>query len=454
MNTILVADDEISMIEMLEIMLGREGYKVITAQSTEKAIKTLDKKEIDLILSDIKIPEDGGISILRASMQRDRTRPVIMITAHGSAETAVEAMKIGAYDYITKPFNLDELKIIINNALEKRNLIMENVNLKRQLKQKTAPNDIIGRSEAIQSVRDIIARVAESNSTVLITGESGTGKELVARAVHAQSSRYDKPFLSINCGAMPEQLLESEMFGYKKGSFTGAVKDKVGLLEAAKGGSFFLDELGEMPLPLQVKLVRAIQEREIRPVGDVRDVKLDVRFLAATNTKLEDAVKEGTFREDLFYRLNVIQIDVPPLRERKVDIPILAKHFLDKHNALNSKVIKGFTAESMKIMEEYHWRGNVRELENAVERAVVLDTGKWIEPESLPRSIRFPSLDSLPLQIPGGGLDLEKQLDEIEQRIIKSALEQCSGSKREAAKLLNMNLRSFRYKIGKYDINS
>ncbi len=454
MNKILVADDEVSMVEMLEIMLDREGYSVISAGSTEKAIELIDSEDIDLIISDIKIPEKGGISILRASMQRDRSRPVIMITAHASADTAVEAMKIGAYDYITKPFNVDEIKIIIRNALERRSLILENFSLKNQLKQKTAPSEMIGRSEAVMAVKDVISRVAESNSTVLISGESGTGKELVANAVHRQCARYDKPFLSINCGAIPEQLLESELFGYKKGSFTGAAADKTGLLEAAKGGSFFLDEVGEMPPQLQVKLLRAIQEKEIRRIGDVKDIKLDVRFIAATNINLEEAVKAGTFREDLYYRLNVIHIEVPPLRERKEDIPMLAKHFMDKHNALNNKVLKGFTAETMKIMEDYHWRGNVRELENVIERAVVLETTKWVSPESLPRLVRFPSLASMPMQIPTGGLDLEKRIEEIEQKMIKSALEQCSGSKREAAKLLNMNLRSFRYKVSKYDIGN
>jgi two-component system response regulator PilR (NtrC family) len=454
LNKILVADDEASMIEMLEIMLDQEGYKVSTAKSTDEAIELLEKENIDLVLSDIKIPSGGGISILRASMQRDRTRPVIMITAHASADTAVEAMKIGACDYITKPFNVDEMKIIIKNALERRNLILENLQLKNQLKQKSGPGELIGRSAALQSVKDVISRVAESNSTVLITGESGTGKELVARAIHLQSPRYDKPFLSINCGAMPENLLESELFGYKKGAFTGATRDKMGLMEAANRGSFFLDEVGEMPPPLQVKLVRAIQEREIRRVGDVHDIKLDIRFLAATNTNLEEAVREGNFREDLYYRLNVIHVEIPPLRERKEDIPMLAKHFLDKHNALNNRVIKGFTPEAMKIMEDYHWRGNIRELENMVERAVVLETAKWISPESLPRHIRFPSFDSMPIPIPSGGLDLEKRLDEIEQRIIKSALDQSSGSKREAAKLLNINLRSFRYKVGKYGIKN
>ena len=454
MNKILVADDEVSMIEMLEIMLDQEGYSVVSASSTEKAIEKLDNEDIDLIVSDIKIPEKGGIAILRASMQKDRSRPVIMITAHASADTAVEAMKIGAYDYITKPFNVDEMKIIIRNALERRNLILENVNLKNQLKQKTSPWDMIGRSAATLAVKEVIARVAESNSTVLISGESGTGKELVAKALHHQSTRYDKPFLSINCGAMPEQLLESELFGYKKGAFTGAAADKTGLLEAAESGCFFLDEVGEMPLQLQVKLLRAIQEKEIRRVGDVKNIKLDVRFIAATNINLEEAVKAGTFREDLYYRLNVIHIEVPPLRERKDDIPMLAKHFLDKHNALNNKVLKGFTPEAMKIMEDYHWRGNVRELENVIERSVVLEITKWVSPESLPRHVRFPSFDSLPMQIPGGGLDLEKRIEEIEHKMIKSALEQCSGSKREAAKLLNMNLRSFRYKVGKYGIKN
>ncbi|MEE8484083.1 MAG: sigma-54 dependent transcriptional regulator [Nitrospinota bacterium] len=452
MSRILVADDEKSMVEMLEIMFQKEGYSVVSAYDSGQAIEILGNEKIDLIVSDMKIPKDGGISILRESLQRDRTRPVIMITAYASAQSAVEAMKMGAFDYITKPFNVDELKIVVKNALERRNLIMENRNLKNRLKENSGVNEMIGRSPSLNAVKKVILRIAESGSTVIISGESGTGKELAARAIHAHSGRFDKPFLSINCGAMPENLLESELFGHKKGAFTGASIDKKGLLEAANGGAFFLDEVAEMPLSLQVKLLRAIQEKEIRRVGGVNDIKLDVRFIAATNIDLKEAVKAGSFREDLYYRLNVIHIHMPPLRERTQDIPILAKTFLEKFNAINNRLFKGFTPETMKLLENYHWRGNVRELENVVERAVVLETGDWVTPESLPENILFPEGDTASISIPSGGVDLEKRISEIEKGMIESALAQASGSKKDASKLLNMNLRSFRYKLSKYDL--
>ncbi len=452
MSTILVADDEKSMVEMLEIMLQREGYEVITAHSTDEAIEKIGKHELDLVISDMKIPKEGGGAVLRASLQRERTRPVIMITAYASAESAVEAMKMGAYDYITKPFDVEKLKLTVKNALEKRGLVLENLNLKKELREKSGIKEMLGNSAALAVVKDLISRVAETNSTVLITGESGTGKELVAKAIHAFSQRSGKPFLSINCGAMPEQLLESEMFGHKKGAFTGAANDKMGLLEVASEGTFFLDEVGEMPLSLQVKLVRAIQEREIRRVGDVKDIKLDVRFIAATNKNLTETVKNGSFREDLFYRLNVVQIELPPLRERKEDIPILARTFLEKFNAQNSRNIQSFSKEAMKMLEDYHWPGNVRELENAIERAVVLEAGQWISPESMPESLRFPSAEALAVSVPTGGIDMELHIGEIEKQMILSALKMAGGSKKEAARLLNMNLRSLRYKLSKYDI--
>ncbi len=436
---------------MLEIMLTAEGHEVITAGSTQEAVQRLEEQDPDLVISDIKIPKDGGIAVLRASLQKNRDRPVIMITAYASAESAVETMKLGAYDYITKPFNVDELKLVVRNALERRGLILENLNLKKELRARTGLAALIGGSMVLTNTKNLIARVAESASTVLITGESGTGKELAVRAIHTLSPRAEKPFLSINCGAMPEHLLESELFGHKKGSFTGAVADKPGLLEAAKGGTFFLDEVGEMPLPLQVKLVRAIQEREIRRVGDVANIKVDVRFIAATNKDLAALVKEGLFREDLYYRLNVVSIEMPPLRARREDIPVLAKHFLQKF-AGNGQGIQGISPEAMRLLEEHRWPGNVRELENAVERAVVLETGKWISAENLPESCRHPSSDVTNLTLPPGGIDLEKKVEEIERRMITSALAMAGGSKKEAARLLNMNLRQFRYKLAKYDI--
>ncbi|MBI5638086.1 MAG: sigma-54-dependent Fis family transcriptional regulator [Nitrospinae bacterium] len=452
MSTILVADDERSMVEMLEIMLTAEGHQVVTAGGTDEAARRLGEDAIDLVISDMKIPKDGGIAVLRASLQKDRDRPVIMLTAYASAESAVEAMKLGAYDYITKPFNVDELKLVVRNALERRGLILENLNLKKELRSRGGLAELIGGSAALANVKNLIARVAESASTVLITGESGTGKELAARAIHALGPRAAKPLLSINCGAMPEQLLESELFGHKKGAFTGAVTDKPGLLEAARGGTFFFDEVGEMPLSLQVKLVRAIQEREIRRVGDVANIKVDVRFIAATNKDLAALVKEGLFREDLFYRLNVVNIEMPPLRTRREDIPVLAKHFLQKFTAAGGQGIQGISPEAMRLLEEYGWPGNVREMENAIERAVVLETGKWISAENLPESCRAPSPGGMRITLPPGGIDLEKKVGEIEKQMVIGALATAGGSKKEAARLLNMNLRQFRYKLVKYDI--
>ena len=452
MSSILIADDEKSMVEMLAIMLQGEGYEVATAHNTDEAIEKIGKLDFDLVISDMKIPKDGGIAILRASLQKERTCPVIMITAFASAESAVEAMKMGAYDYLTKPFDVEKLKLTVKNALEKRTLVLENLNLKKELRQKSGIKEMMGNSAALAAVKSLISRVAETSSTVLITGESGTGKELVAKAIHAFSQRSGKPFLSINCGAMPEQLLESEMFGYKKGAFTGAGADKVGLLEAADGGTFFLDEVGEMPLSLQVKLVRAIQEREIRRVGEIKDIKLDIRFIAATNKDLVELVKSGAFREDLYYRLNVVCINLPPLRDRKEDIPILAMNFLEKFNAQNRRDIQGCSQEAMKMLEAHHWPGNIRELENAMERAVVLEPGQWISPESLPENLHFPSTEAVAVRIPNGGIDMEKHIGEIEKQMILSALKITDASKKETARLLGMNLRSLRYKLGKYDI--
>ncbi len=453
MVTVLVADDEKSMVEMLEIMLTGEGYRVITASNTDEAVRKLEKEEPNLVISDMKIPKDGGIAVLSASMKGDHLRPVIMITAYASAESAVEAMKLGACDYITKPFNVEELKLVVKNALEKRGLILENMTLKTELRQKSGVREMIGGSKSLDTVRNLLVRVADTPSTVLITGESGTGKELVARELHANSSRCNRPFLSINCGAMPEQLLESELFGYKKGAFTGAAADKVGLLEAADGGSFFFDEIGEMPLSLQVKLVRALQEREIRRVGDTKNLKLDVRFIAATNKDLAERVKSGHFREDLFYRLNVVVIHMPPLRERMEDVPALANHFLVKLAGQNGRDILGFSVKALRLLESYRWPGNIRELEHAIERAVVMETDKWINPENLPDELRTRAekiLDSA--RLPSGVIDMEKHVEEIEREMLFNAMKNANGSKRDAARLLNMSLRSIRYKLDKYGI--
>ena len=459
MHTILVIDDERSMREFLSIMLEREGYSVVTKDNGNDALEFINKNKYDLIITDIKMPKISGIEILRESMTLHPNTPVIMITAFASTEVAVEAMKLGAYDYITKPFNVDEIKIIIKNALEKKSLFDENISLREELKGRYQFSNIVGKSDKIQKVFELIIKVANSKSTVLITGESGTGKELVARAIHHNSDRKDKPFVSISCGAIPETLLESELFGHQKGAFTGADFDKKGLFEIADGGTFFLDEVSEAPPSIQAKLLRVLQEKEFKRVGGVKDIKVDVRVIAATNKNLHKLIIDGKFREDLYYRLNVIPIELPSLRERKEDIPLLVSHFINKYNSINKKGIKGIRPETMEKLERYVWRGNIRELENVIERAVTLEIADNIYPESLPDEIRNYEIEPLkiviePLKsdIPSEGLNLEDYISEIEKNIILNALNKTGWVKKKAAELLNMSFRSFRYKLQKYDI--
>ena len=459
MHTILVIDDERSMREFLSIMLEREGYSVVTKDNGNDALEFINKNKYDLIITDIKMPKISGIEILRESMALHPNTPVIMITAFASTEVAVEAMKLGAYDYITKPFNVDEIKIIIKNALEKKSLFDENISLREELKGRYQFSNIVGKSDKIQKVFELIIKVANSKSTVLITGESGTGKELVARAIHHNSDRKDKPFVSISCGAIPETLLESELFGHQKGAFTGADFDKKGLFEIADGGTFFLDEVSEAPPSIQAKLLRVLQEKEFKRGGGVKDIKVDVRVIAATNKNLHKLIIDGKFREDLYYRLNVIPIELPSLRERKEDIPLLVSHFINKYNSINKKGIKGIRPETMEKLERYVWRGNIRELENVIERAVTLEIADNIYPESLPDEIRNYEIEPLkiviePLKsdIPSEGLNLEDYISEIEKNIILNALNKTGWVKKKAAELLNMSFRSFRYKLQKYDI--
>ncbi|MBI5750448.1 MAG: sigma-54-dependent Fis family transcriptional regulator [Nitrospinae bacterium] len=454
MHTILVIDDERSMREFLSIMLEKEGYSVVTKDNGNDALEFISKNKYDLIITDIKMPKMSGIDILRESMALHPNTPVIMITAFASTEVAVEAMKLGAYDYITKPFNVDEIKIIIKNAIEKKSLFDENISLREELKGRHQFLNIVGKSERIQRVFELIKKVANSRSTVLITGESGTGKELVARAIHHNSDRKDKPFVSISCGAIPETLLESELFGHQKGAFTGADSDKKGLFEVADGGTFFLDEVSEAPPSIQAKLLRVLQEKEFKRVGGVKDIKVDVRVIAATNKNLHKLIEDGKFREDLYYRLNVIPIELPPLRERREDIPLLINHFINKYNFINKKDIKGMTLKAMEILEKYMWRGNVRELENIIERAVTLEADNNIQPDSLPDEIRTYRVEHLKTisEIPSEGVNLEDYISKVEKDIIINALEKTGWVKKKAAELLNMSFRSFRYKLQKYDI--
>jgi two-component system response regulator PilR (NtrC family) len=391
-----------------------------------------------------------GLAVLRAAKDYSPQTMVLVVTAFASTETAVEAMKLGAYDYITKPFKLDEIKLTIGNALERKRLLDENQALRRQLRQEH-PFEALGKSRKMLDVFETIRKIADGASTVMITGESGTGKELVARSIHYESGRRKNAFVSVNCGAVPEGLMESELFGHLKGSFTGAVANTIGLFSAADGGTLFLDEITEIPHSVQVKLLRAIQEREIRRVGDTRDLKVDVRLIAASNRDVSRAVADGLLREDLFYRLNVIPIHLPPLRDRIEDIPLLVAHFLDKLSKEVGKSVKGVSAEALAILERYHWPGNIRELENIIERAIVLGSGDVLSVDGLPPDLSRPNgTNELAADIPASGVDLDALLDRIEQRYVESALERTGGVQTRAAELLGLSFRQFRYKLQKH----
>lgn len=458
---ILVVDDEESIREFFEIMLKREGYEVFSQSNGKEGFEFFKKNPVDLIISDIQMPEMSGMELLTKIKETDPETPMIMITAFGSTETAVEALKIGAYDYIQKPFKLDEVKIVIKQALEKRSLKMENVQLKKELGTRYAFDNIIGGAPPMLRIYELVKRIANTKSSVLITGESGTGKELIARAVHYNGPLKDKPFVTVNCGAIPENLMESEMFGHKKGSFTGAIADKKGLFEVANTGTIFLDELGELPLTMQVKLLRVIQEGTFKRVGGTEDIRVDVRVISATNRNLENEVKGGRFREDLFYRMNVIQVHCPPLRERKEDIPMLSNHFLEKFSKVLGINVKKISNEAMDVLKSYHFPGNVRELENIMERTVALEPGAVILPESLPKHM-LERREEVPGQLDANrieistekGIDLEGLVAEFERTLLVKALEQTGGIKKRAAKLLNISFRSMRYRVDKYGLGA
>ena len=379
-DRILVADDEQSMREFLDIMLKKEGYKVSLASNGEEVLKLIDKDLFDLILLDIRMPKLDGIGVLKKIKTASPETIVIMITAYASADTAIKAMKEGAYDYITKPFKVDEIKLIIKNALEKKNLQKENLLLKQVVRDRYRFGSIIGQSSKMLALYDLLEKIAPTKTNILITGESGTGKELAAKAIHYNSSRKDKPFVTLNCGAIPESLIESELFGHMKGAFTDAITTKKGLFEMADEGTIFLDEISELPLLMQVKLLRVLQDKEFKRVGGTDDIRVDVRIISATNKDLEEGVKEKRFREDLFYRLNVIQIKMPPLRDRKEDIPILAAHFLKKFSEELNKNILKISPEALTMLLNYEYPGNVRELQNIIERAVALGKRKRVDP--------------------------------------------------------------------------
>ena len=456
MSSILIVDDEKSLRDFLVIMLEEEGYQVVTSPTAEKAIKLIHENIFDLILTDIRMGGSNGINVLDAARKVLPDTPVVMMTAYASAETAVTAMKKGAYDYISKPFKIEDIQLIVKNALEKKKLTEENRFLKTALNDRFQLTNIIGKSGPIQKIFDLVDKVAQSNATVLITGESGTGKELIAKAIHFNGSRKNYPFVSINCGAMPENLLESELFGHEKGAFTSADSLKLGLMESANKGSFFLDEVGDAPLSIQVKLLRALQEHEITRLGGTQPIPVDLRIIAATNSKLSDLVEQKSFREDLYYRLNVIPIHLPPLRERREDIPDLVEFFIKKYNARHAKThIQGIDPDALKVFEQYPWPGNVRELENAIERAVVLETEKRIGKASLPDELLgklSPDKIQVPELVGENNIDLERTLDQIEKKMIANALLRSDGIINKAAKILNLSFRSMRYRIEKHKL--
>jgi two-component system, NtrC family, response regulator PilR len=455
-SRILVVDDEESIREFLEIMLKKENYEVTTAEDGLRAKEILAKKSFDMIISDMQMPNMTGIELLKYVKESYPDIVFMMITAFGTTETAVDTMKMGAYDYITKPFKIDEVRLNIANALRSKNLETEVRVLKKELVKEYSFQNMIGNSTAMHSIFDLIKRVSQAPTNVLITGESGTGKEVVAKAIHYNGPLKDKPFVTINCGAIPENLMESEMFGHKKGSFTGAVVDKVGLFEVADGGTLFLDEVGELPLSIQVKLLRSLQERIIRRVGATEDIKIEVRIIAATNRNLEEMVAKNTFRQDLYYRLNVINIKTPSLRERPDDIPLLANHFLKKYNDKLNKAISGISTEAMDILKSYNYPGNVRELENMIERTVALEAGSTILPESLPPMVNTSSgrkiASSNEIEMGDNGLDLDKVIGQIEKELLVKAIHSAGGVKKKAAKLLHISFRSMRYRIEKYNL--
>jgi two-component system response regulator PilR (NtrC family) len=456
---ILVCDDQRSICEMLEIALRKEGHKVETVTAGETAKRKLDSALFDIIVTDIKMPQTDGIEVLRYAHASSPDSAVVLITAVDDLEAAVAAVKAGgAFDYIRKgPALIDEVKVAVGRALVNLALRRQNFALRRDVAGFNSLDNIIGSSEVMQRLKQTIRTVAPTASTVLVHGESGTGKELVARAVHACSPRAAEAFVSINCGAFPETLLESELFGYVKGAFTGANSNKAGLFEVANGGTIFLDEISEMSLAMQVKLLRVLQERCLRPVGGTQEISIDVRVIAATNKDLERAVADSSFREDLYYRISVIPLHVPPLRERTEDIPLLANHFLKKYAPAAGKSILRIAAAALERLTEYDWPGNVRQLENTIERAVALETGNELRVETpVERKVRAAGAAAggagAPCAIPDGGLDMERYIADIERTILQSALRQAGGVQTRAAELLKLSYRSFRHLAKKYDI--
>ncbi len=449
---ILVVDDEPGLRDMLAILFRREGLDVELAPGFAIAREAILRasEPYAVVLTDQLMPDGDGMDLLSLAKDRSATTEVIVMTAHGGIETAIEAMKRGAYDFVTKPFATNELRALVHKALEKRAIVADNERLRAQLGRERG--GLLGHSEAMRRIFDLVQRIAAGRTTVLITGESGTGKERIAHAIHEASDRSDKPFLVVNCGAIPEALMEAELFGHERGAFTGAVASRLGIFREAEGGTVLLDEIGDLPLPLQVKLLRVLQERKVRGVGASAEVAVDMRVLAATNRRVEEDVAAGRFRQDLYYRLNVIRIEVPPLRDRREDIRLLADHFLARCAAEQNKQIRGLSPDALRALEGYGFPGNARELENIIERAVALATGQAIGLGDLPREVSGAAAQATPalVGLPEDGCNLDDIVGEVERRLILQALERSGGVRTQAARLLGVTLRSLRYRLQKH----
>ncbi len=453
-GSVLIIDDEEEIRESIELLLTSEGLTTDTAATGEEGMRKIEDNQYDLVLLDLMLPGKSGMEIQRDIKRVDPTLPIVILTAMGAIETAVTAIKEGSFDYVTKPWNNEKLLVIVANAVKQRMLTSENLQLRRALKERFGYNNIVGKSEKIQSVLDLVTQIAPSRSTILILGESGTGKELIAKAIHLKSTRADKPFVPVNSGSMPVDLLESTLFGHVRGAFTSAVSAKKGLFEVADQGTIFFDEIGTIGLETQAKLLRVIQEREFMRLGGIETIKVDVRIIAATNVDLKKLVDEGRFREDLFYRLNVINIQLPPLRDRKEDIPLLVDFFTKKYCEENGKPLYRFSSEALKVLMDYHWPGNVRELENVVERAVVLSQDEIIGRDLLPSSVvspssRYATLSSFDLSRDNSLFDI---IDAFERRVIIEMLEQTSWSQTEAADNFRIPLSTLNQKIKRHGI--
>ncbi|MDF3069346.1 MAG: Response regulator of zinc sigma-54-dependent two-component system, partial [Polyangiaceae bacterium] len=449
---LLIVEDEPGLRQMLEILFRREGYAVVSAPGCKAALDAIasSPQPFPAIVTDLSMPDGSGLDVLAAAKGRSPSTEVILMTAHSTMENALSAMRSGAYDFVAKPFDAQELAALVGKAIEKRTIVVENQRLKAHL-SRIASTEVLGKSLAMRQVLELATRIASAKTTVLITGESGTGKERVARAIHERSDRASGPFLVVNCGALPEALMESELFGHEKGAFTGAASKSLGLFRQAEGGTVLLDEVGELPLSLQVKLLRVLQERSVRPVGAAQEVPVDVRVLAATNRDVEADVASGKFRQDLYYRLNVIRLTLPPLRERAEDVPLLAERFIRRFAAEMGKDVVGFTPDGLRVLTAYRFPGNVRELENVIERAVALSASRVIGLGDLPESISGHAsapAQSL-LELPQEGLNLDDVLSEAERRLLLAALERTGGVRKRAAELLGITFRSLRYRLKK-----